>query len=182
MTDLKTLTGKKEIYEAFHKMIDSFLEGAKCIKTETGNRGGLSYPVIFWREDLGVWLNFSLKYLLESRYWIAWGIANPTIHRHVKQIVQTNMRVEGYYLKLGSTFVKDSQGKIYLTHNGKIGGGCDRIGPYLFWANYQGKSETIEYSRGKTRKIVKIELSSSFPKEIARFVHEVDRIKQIGKR
>lgn len=71
-----------------------------------------------------------------NRYWNALGIGNP--FKDSKTIIaEINPPKEGVNRRVSGAFVKDGEGKTYLVHRGKVGGGRKGIGKKAFMAWYQ---------------------------------------------
>jgi hypothetical protein len=94
--------------------------------------------------------------------------------------VETNSPYEGVNRRIGGVFVRDDEGRAYIAHSGKVGGGRPGIGKEAFWEFYGGEQvETVQWPDGqKSRMIVIGRIDSEhLPVHVARFVHEVARFK-----
>jgi hypothetical protein len=122
---------------------------------------------------LNIWFYFGIA---SNCYWNVFGIGRPG--SQVSIVVEINIPFKGIDGRIAGVFVKDDDGRVWLGHSGKIGGGRRGIGPKAFWEEYSG-DRVIVHDNGKTYTYAKIGYldSPDFPERIKDFVIEVNEIK-----
>jgi 5-methylcytosine-specific restriction protein A len=78
-----------------------------------------------------------------NRYWNALGIGNPFRDDH-SIVAEINPPKEGINRRISGAFVRDQNGRVYLAHRGRVGGGRKGIGKRAFLSWYEGSIEWIE--------------------------------------
>jgi hypothetical protein len=144
---------------------------------EIGYRGGNARLEASWSKKLGIWW---ASEEFENRYWNAFGTHEPRWNSKYSHTItcEINPPLKGINRTISGAFADDSDGRGYLLHRGKIGGGREGIGKTRFWNEFRG--EWLEVEDGEV--ISKLALIASFDsprfaEQIANFVHEVERIK-----
>lgn len=177
---LKVLDDEKEIaiaQKAFMNKLNVFAEKSGTINV--GYQGGSSKVKAFYSSKLGIWWVFDDSV---NRYWNAFGteeIRWNTGYSH-SIICEINPPFKGINRRISGAFAKDPNGKLYLFHRGRIGGGKPGIGKTAFMKGF-GKDVWEELEDGN--KFSKLALIASFdnPKfaqQVAYFVHTVELIKK----
>jgi hypothetical protein len=118
-----------------------------------------------------------------NRFWNAFGTGEPkwnTKSYSHSITCEINPPYEGIDRRIAGAFAKDPEGKLYLVHRGKLGGGRPGIGKALFTDEFMGTWEEVEDGT----EFSKVALIASFDnprfdEQIADFVHEVERIKTL---
>jgi hypothetical protein len=133
-----------------------------------------------WSEKLGIWW---ITEKSENRYWNAFGTKEPkwdTKYSH-NITCEINPPFKGINRTIAGVFAEDSNGKIYLLHRGKIGGGRKDIGKTRFWKEFRGEWQEVRDGEmvSKLALVASFE-SPRFAQQVANFVHEVERIKAIS--
>jgi len=144
-------------------------------KTIVGYLGEHYEMEVYYSKKLRIWFYFGTD---SNRYWNIFGIIEePT--PHVSIVVEINIPFEGRNNRIAGVFVKDDDGKIWLGHNGKIGGGRHGIGLKAFWEEYGGERVEVQ-DNGKTFTFARIGYieSENFPEKVRDFVFEVNEIKE----
>ena len=113
-----------------------------------------------------------------SSYWIPTGIVPKDKYESItKNKTHLNITVEiNITGRSAGLIVRDNDGKIFLLHSGKIGGGRPGIGKTRFEENFRGKWINID---GKDYALVAEISSKRFVKQLCHFIEEVDRIKNL---
>lgn len=118
----------------------------------------------------------------QGRFWCCFGIDDPRKAASLDIAVEINPRHKGTDLVVGGAFAKDERGEIHLCHNGKIGGGRRGVGKSAFVREYSdgGGLKAMLYN---DRLVDVVDLgpitSTGLLRRLARFAHEVVRIKEV---
>jgi hypothetical protein len=176
---LVPLTEKRGIAAAFRQMAERLQADTQAFDRKIGYHGGYVEHAIHWHNRHRFWCLFDPTYV-ETRYWCCYGTAEPKDETMLSIAVETNSPYEGVNRRIGGVFVRDDEGRAYIAHSGKVGGGRPGIGKEAFWEFYGGEQvETVQWPDGqKSRMIVIGRIDSEhLPVHVARFVHEVARFK-----
>lgn len=142
-----------------------------------GWQGGNEVGTVYWHSRDRVWSAFKP---VDNRYWCSFGTSDPTSATMLAITCEINPPYEGINRQCAGAFARDESGQIYLTHSGKIGGGRQGIGKSTFLAAYRGDNrETLIWPDGmETTSIVIGRVDSArLLRQVAHFVHEVERFK-----
>jgi hypothetical protein len=159
-----------------------FARGLKMAARETvpvtiGHPGASERAKILWSERLGIW--FFCRKIAGSRYWNAFGVGRPEGGGAVAITCEINFPLCGIDRRTGGAFAQDRDGRIYVVHRGKLGGGRKGIGKSLFASHYRGLWEEMDDDGGTTAVAVVASLQSPrFARQIAQFVTKIARIKE----
>ena len=138
-----------------------------------GYQGGGNEAMAHVIAPLNFWVSFADS---GNRYWNAMGIGNP-FKDGSTIIVEINPPKHGINLQVSGAFVEDNEGKVYLVHRGKVGGGRKGIGMNAFLAWYPGALVLINDKVRHSKVIVigalddekLIENLAAFTKSVAAF-------------
>jgi hypothetical protein len=172
---MKIIKNKAELDMLMQKFKESLIKYAdEKIKTQIGFQGYSFRAEVYYSRKLNIWYYFRTE---SNRYWNAFGIGHPA--SQVSIAVEINIPFKGIDRRIAGVFVKDEDGRVWLGHNGRIGGGRRGIGPKAFWEEYRG-DRVIVHDDGKTYTYAKIGYldSPDFPERIKDFVIEVNEIKK----
>lgn len=90
-----------------------------------------------------------------GRYWCAYGTQDPTESKTLSITCEINPPRSGVNRRCGGLFVRDSRGRIYLAHSGKVGGGGTGVGKTAFTAWYgHGNWQDVEWPDGNTTRMI----------------------------
>jgi hypothetical protein len=177
---LHPLTDKKDTRKAFKLLFQNLTQGCVKLTRSVGWQGGrVEYPV-YWNPRLQFWTLMRVP-REEVRYWCCFGVKDATKHRSFSITGQLNPTIKGYNRRAAGAFVRDSQGRVYIAHSGKIGGGRSGIGKSAFVAAYRGKNwHTVTWpDKQETEMIVIGRIDGAhLQDQIAHFVREIDRFKR----
>lgn len=179
ISPLKVLEDKREIDKAqdlFEKNLKKVSERTEMMwVTYKGGRDKLSGS---WNKKLGIWWIHSTS--SGNRYWNAFGIGEPkwgTNHGH-NITCEINPPFKGIDRKIAGVFAKDSEGKLFLLHRGKIGGGRPGNGKTKFKREFRGNWIDVEDGSVTSQlALVAAFESSRFSEQVADFVYQVRRMK-----
>ena len=142
---LTALTDYSEIGRAFKATISNLRKNANKLDRKVGWHGGGGEFAIYWRPSEHLWF-LEDKDREESRYWFCFGTEDPTNADNLTIVVEINPTKQGINRRNAGMFVRDPNGRIYLAHSGKVGGGRKGIGRSTFLAAYRGDNlEPIEW-------------------------------------
>ena len=151
--------------------------GRETVPVRIGHPGASEKARVAWSERLGIWF-FSRK-IAGSRYWNGFGVGRPERGGAVAITCEINFPLCGIDRRTGGAFALDRDGRIYVVHRGKLGGGRKGIGKSLFESRYRGVWEEMDDGDGATAVAVVASLQSPrFARQIAQFVAKIARIKE----
>ena len=176
---LSPLTDEDEIRRAQQLMVRSLKKGGDEFSRTVGYRGGRQDVDVYWHSNYGFWFGQPKPRRDLNQYWCAFGRTNPHSSHHLGIICEINSPFEGVNRRKGGVFLKSENGKIFLAHSGKIGGGGKGVGKSAFLANYRGgayledvvwpdKKQTQHFVIGRVGGVHFLEQVSSFVKEVER--------------
>lgn len=146
----------------------------QVINCNVGYMGGSLDADVIWLEDYGIWY---YPRVLENKYWNAFEISKPNVGKSVSITGEINFPLIGINRSINSVFV-ESDGKVFIVHRGRMGGGKKGVGQSLFFNNYRG--DYCEFNDGEkilTGALVASLFSDDFVAQISRFIKEYNRIK-----
>ena len=119
----RPITSRDDSERAFALFKENFVREAKLFSGHTvGFQGGVQQCDVFWHNSLGFWGLFE-PLAAKGRYWICFGVEDPTESPMLTITCETNPPIEGINRHCAGAFVKDLEGNLYIAHSGKIGGG-----------------------------------------------------------
>ncbi|MBK8196498.1 MAG: hypothetical protein IPK76_26115 [Lewinellaceae bacterium] len=149
----------------------------ESIRAIIGSPGGAFGTKFLYFKAYDIWVVFEEG---DNRYWNAFGIGRPIPEKNNSITCEINFPYEGIDRRIAGVWGKDSD-NVVLLHRGKIGGGRKGIGKSLFLDKYRG--EYVNILDGDTENHVALigSLNSKrFLQQVANFVHEVHRIKNLA--
>lgn len=176
---LTTIEEKNKIKKALDKIKSRMKEYSERSGFITiGGVGWHKRRRVSWSSKLGIWWS---TYSLHNRYENAFGVQEPkfgTKYPHdVTCVIDIPFR--GINRRIGGAFAMDENGRIYLLHRGRIGGGRKGIGKFLFLQNFGGEWEKSQDGDAVTKLALIAALDSErFPHQLANFVYEIKRMKR----
>jgi hypothetical protein len=134
---------------------------------------------VLWSGRLGIW--FVSKKTEEGRYWNAFGTGKPKTNATIPITCEINFPVQGIDRRMGGALAKDSSGRVFVVHRGKLGGGKKGIGKSLFADHYRGVWDVMEDGDVETTVAVIGALQSPrLVRQATQFIHKVDKIKELA--
>ncbi|MCG3141637.1 MAG: hypothetical protein HDKAJFGB_02951 [Anaerolineae bacterium] len=168
---------QKRLAKAFEAVAE------KTEELNIGWQGGSTWTAISWSNELQLRWSFLDDRDNTPRYWRAFSTKEPhwgTTHSHIIQC-EINSPFRGSSRQVAAAFAKDDAGHLFLIHRGNIGGGKKGIGKSLFFDRTQSKKITIRDAQGETVAVLVGALDSKrFCHQVAEFVHDVARIKDLA--
>lgn len=174
---LTTLTGHGDIANAmslFCKQMTANSDRAEEI--QLGFQGGGMLAKVHWRSDLDLWVAFRPT---EKRYWVAFGVGNPFENGGKSIIVEINSPFEGINRRIGGVFARDNDGRLYLGHRGRVGGGRRGIGQKAFMAKIGTENlvQILDGDRPSTVITIGALDAEDFSERVRSFVSDVEQFK-----
>jgi hypothetical protein len=139
---------------------------------------GASVPArVSWAEKLGIW--FCFRKAGGDCYGNAFGIRKPGGHASLSITCEINVPLRGVDRRFGGVFAEDGEGRIFLAHRGRIGGGRKGVGKTLFERYFRGIWTSLDDGDGRsTVAVVGMLRSPRLSRQVGQFVRRVDRIKR----
>lgn len=149
----------------------------EVIPVELGHPGASVRAKVAWSNRLGIW-SFSRK-IADHRYWHAFGVGRPEGGGRISITCEINFPLCGIDRRTGGAFAEDGNGRAFVVHRGKLGGGRKGVGKGLFENHYRGVWEVMD-DGGEESSIAVIGVLNSprFARQIAQFVRKIARIKE----
>jgi hypothetical protein len=175
---LKVVEYKAEIDKAqvlFMQNLGKFADRMGIISV--GYQGESQKLRASWSKKLDIWWVGETS---GNRYWNAFGTGEPEWNSGYSHSItcEINPPFQGINRSIAGVFAKDPNGKLYLLHRGKIGGGKKGIGKTKFENEYRGVWVPVEDGSEFSRLALIASFESSrFGEQVADFVHQVERIK-----
>ena len=175
---LKIITDKEWIeveQSIFERQLRQALGRGK--KLMVGWRGGAEESTVYWSSKYRIWVAFERG---KISFWNAFGIEEPRGRSASNIVVEVNFPYKGIYRKTQGAFAEDVSGNTFVIHRGGIGGGRKGIGKSLFIDEYMGSWVQLDDGDYYRRVALVANLGDKgFVRQLASFVHEVDRIKSV---
>lgn len=176
---LRALTERNEIREAYRRLTARLKTGTVPFQRKVGYKGGYREQEVYWNASQGYWWLFNAE-AEANRYWFCFGVENPEEQSMLSVTVEVNTPHEGVNKRVGGAFAQDEDGRLYIAHTGKVGGGRKGIGKKAFWDYYGGgQVETILWPDGSSSGVIIIAAldSDRLAAHFGRFVREVAAFK-----
>lgn len=170
ITDNKQI---KRLHNKFQKIIDKYFD--EEIHCWVGSKGGNMEDDVRYSADLNIWISIQK---LKNRFWNAFGTGRPKEGKNNSLVGEINFPFADIDRRIAGVFAQEENGNILVLHRGKIGGGRKGVGKKLFTNNFRGDLVTVIDGDIETEFCLVGELNSKhFPRQIANFINEIDRIK-----
>ena len=173
-----TIEKASSIAKAQSVFEERVLKGAsRSGQIQLGYKGGGRETMAHFVGSLNFWVAFADS---GNRYWNALGAGNP-FREGSTIIAEINPPKAGINRRVSGAFVKDDEGRIYLAHRGRVGGGRKGIGKKAFMAWYPETTDLVTDGGRRTEMIVigaldaekLIENLAAFTNSVAVFKDEV---------
>ena len=143
---LVALTEKREIAEAFETVFHNWNKHSKQLRKNISWRPERKEFTVWWRPREKVWAVFQAR-PEATHHFIFVGLSIDLSTLNID--CQFDPAVSGSSRRVGSVFLQDTDGLIYLGHTGLIGGGVKGVGRIAFLKYCKGKTDEITWSDGK---------------------------------
>ncbi len=175
---LVPIVGREEIALAQEAFKKSLMRGANHLRRDVGYKGGQQKGVdIYWNAESGLWAGFEEA---DNRYWNIFGMQDPSTLQNLSIVVEINMPTEGKNRDVAAVFAKDTKGRCYVVHSGKVGGGRKGITKEGL-LNVVGADQMvrIHWDDKDTEGILVGQVGvPNLPRQVADFVRKVARSKR----
>ena len=176
----KTVSDEKEIrrlHSIFSKKMENHL--TERMTVHVGYKGENKLLEVSYSSDLNIWWTFQK---LSDRHWNSFGVGIPSRKSNNSITCEINYSIQGFNTSLAGGFAANEEGEVILIHSGRIGGGRKGIGKTLFTDNYIGEIIPVKVKNNISEYAPVGSLSSArFGSQVALFVHEISRIKELSK-
>jgi len=178
-TMLKVLQVESAIKRCRRQFIKSFKPFIdEEISVNLGHPGATLKAKVLWSERLGIWMVH--EKMSGNRYGHAFGAGNPTGSSHIPITCEINFPAKGIDRRVGGALAMDRDGRIFVVHRGRIGGGKKGVGKALFDDHYRGVWAIMEDGAAETTvAVIGVLNSPRFVRQVSQFVRKVDRVKNI---
>ncbi|MCB9309487.1 MAG: hypothetical protein H6567_05455 [Lewinellaceae bacterium] len=166
-----------KFYKRFQNHLSTYLN--RSVDCWVGYPSGSFEDTVKYSIDLNIWLSTKGH---DTKYWNGFGVGQPIENHNNSLNGEINFPISGIYRRVAGAFGIEDKGTILVLHRGKIGGGTKGIGKYFFTDNFRGDFvDAIDGDR-ESRFCVVGELESKhFPEQVANFIKEIHRVKQLIK-
>lgn len=150
------------------------------VQTSLGYQGGNYDADVIWVSSLGIWGFFGLPPNEKSpgeRFWNPFGLDKPPSQANI--VCEVNPPRSGINARTGGVFLRNTQGAIIVAHRGRftVTGGM-RIKYFL--ERYRGQRIAPPLGQRNPLLVRVAQLqTATFGQDMARFIGEVHRIKEL---
>jgi len=182
MTKLFAITNTAEIKQCSNAFKTAMNKGDEVNTTISWRGGTASTVTVNWQASLGIWSYF-YSFKSESGrdgYGADFGVTSPNITTTNDLTLIINNYQTAPCKSYGGRFIKDSTGRFYIGHSGKIGGGKKGVGKQAFLSYYPSRNiQTIEWGTDDHEDVIVLGAvdAPQFPAQVAAFVHQVAMFK-----
>ena len=179
------LVKENEIKECQEELVSRLHAAGKPRKIRAGFQGGNVKLNALWFPKEGFWWGYQkLLDVPMPRHWNAFGheksesVLDAPGSRNIT--CEINFPLSGGSWRITGALAKDDDGKIYIVHTGKIGGGRKVVGMNQFKEIFGGIWIGVTSSRGE-KIVVKVSLldDMNLVSNLGRFVRQMHEIKEI---
>jgi len=156
---LTLVTERDESLRAFEAFERAFAAGAALFRNHVVGFPSGSWRVdVHWHGSAGIWGLFvrqprdhqSGKPL--DRFWICFGVADPNQRSSLSITVEINPPHEGENPRTAGVFLRDELGRLYVGHDGRVGGGRPGISRQAFRKFAQEDAQDLAWQEIATPK------------------------------
>ena len=101
-----------------------------------GFQGGTDYATVYYLRKYDIWMTLDER---SDHYFNCVGLGDPFIHDAPAPVVEINVPM-GYPSQRAGGFLVDSEGRNYLGHTGRVGGGKKGVSKANFMKYFKGYS------------------------------------------
>ena len=176
---LKVLDDESAIKRCRRQFIKSFKPFIdEKIPVNLGHPGATVKAKALWSQRLGIWMVH--EKMSGNRFGHAFGADKPTGSSHIPITCEINFPAKGIDRRIGGALAIDRNGRIFVVHRGRIGGGKKGVGKALFDDHYRGVWAIMEDGPAETTvALIGVLNSPRFVRQVSQFVRKVDRMKNI---
>lgn len=178
--DFEVLEDRKEVASVRKALRRLVAAGSSKPRTMTlGHQGNTWEGSMYYIPALDMWTVFD-DGENESELWNTYGIGNPLNGGSRDMVCHLSVPIEGINRRIGAVYARSRKdGKTYILHRGKIGGGREGVGKSAFFAHYKGKIATAtDGDRTTDFAVVGCIDAPNFLRGVRKFVSDVKDIKE----
>lgn len=165
------------LHDKFQKQLGKFLNVK--IECGVGYPSGSFQDRVKYSPNIDIWLSTQIH---DTKYWNGFGVGKPLEGKNNSLNGEINFPIEGISRRVAGAFAIEDNGKILVLHRGKIGGGTKGIGKKFFLDNFRGDFVNALDGEIETTFCLVGELNSPlFPNQVANFIKEIYRVKELIK-
>lgn len=182
MPRLFAITSTAEIRKCYDAFETAMCKG-EAINAKMGWRGASTHADVYWQPSLGIWSHFDPLWRNEGKKSNGgiFGISDPLTSSMNNLTLEINYDHDTPRKSVAGRFLKDSTGRFYIGHSGKIGGGQKGVGKETFLSFYPSRNiQTIEWGTNDYEDVIVLGAvgDPQLPAQIAAFVHQVAIFKE----
>lgn len=177
---LTPLTDKAEIADAYVQFVGRLKSGVDPIRKGLGWPGGWGEFDVYWHPTERVWCVLEPEFA-GSRYWCCFGPDDPATPNDLSIGCEINFAYEGVNRRIAGAFLRDAEGRVYVAHSGKVGGGHEGVGKSAFLKYIDSPVRVaVAWPDGQTTEMLIIGMldADGFVGNVATFVSEVASFKR----
>ncbi len=178
--ELKVLKDGSDILVARRKLRKIVVSSATKPRTMTlGHQGNTWLGKMYYVPAVDLWVVFDDGENGEGP-WNTYGLGNPLEGGSRNMVCHLSVPIKGINRRMGAVYARSKRdGKTYVLHRGKIGGGRKGVGKSSFFTHFTGKVATASDGDRVTEFAVVACLDSpNLLSDVRKFVSTVDRIKR----
>lgn len=176
VTDIEEIT---KYHKVFNRLIRSQSAASPRILKFTTPGGRNEIPVYYSKQNDIWWADTTFN--STKKFHNLFGI-HPDFSRTNQILIQINYQKRFSNYKEGALWAKDSKGRIYLLHTGKMGGGVKGISIENINGYYSGQKASAFYNSKPKDFFIVCELNAIHAySQVNFFINEIYRIKEILK-
>lgn len=179
MTALVPITDKGEVEAAYSRFVANLTDGIPAVKHGLGWPSGWGEFDVYWHPGERLWCVLEPEHA-GNRYWCCFGPDDPRTVKDLGISCEINFAYEGVNRRVAGAFVKDDDGRVYVAHSGKVGGGRKGVGKKAFLDySIPQVRETVAWPDGQRTEMLIIGMldSAGLVGSVATFVSEVAAFK-----
>ena len=180
LPQLTPLTDCDEIAAAYSNFVSQLTAGVPPLRKAVGWRSGSGEFDVYWHEDERLWCLFESDQA-GNRYWCCFGPDDPNGQELLSITCEINFPFDGVNRRVGGVFLKDDDGRVFIGHSGKIGGGHEGVGKERFLKYLDDPTRTqVAWPDGTTTEMLVLGVldTPGFVRGVATFVSEVAAFKR----
>jgi len=164
-------------HKQFQNQLGNYLN--KSVDCWVGYPSGSFEDTVKHSSELNIWLSTQIH---DTKYWNGFGVGQPIENKNNSLNGEINFPIKGIYRRVAGAFAIEDDGTVLVLHRGKIGGGKKGIGKNFFTNNFRGDFVNAIDGNRETRFCLVGELKSPlFPQQVANFIKEIYRVKNLIK-
>lgn len=178
---LTALTDPDDIAAAFRVMTMALQRNGQPFDTFIGWPGGGRDLRVYWHQNVGLWSLSEAFGESHPGYWFGFGVLNPAGRTQMAPDMQLGMIGSGSSRRFAGVFARDSEGRVYATHNGRFQVRYQRTRPEAFLQTHPHQNvATVFWPDGieRTNLVVAAIDAPQLVSEVASFVQTVEAYKE----